>query len=140
MIVIYNKITNSPVRTHTGSEPEFILMLKSQVSSDEDVVLVPDTGLPTNYTYEMWRKHKLYEDYVAKYLQSGVEVYGYDNIISACSYAGFTNPFQSEGQQILAWRGDVWTTAYSNLNTALMQEIDLTYEEIVATLPVLTII
>jgi hypothetical protein len=37
---------------------------------------------------------------------------GYDNIISACSYAGAANPFQSEGVAFVTWRGLVWAKCY----------------------------
>jgi hypothetical protein len=42
---------------------------------------------------------------------------GYDNIISACSYAAQAagEPFQSEGAAFLKWRSDTWTQAYATL-------------------------
>ncbi len=40
---------------------------------------------------------------------------GYDSILSACSYAGYTNPFQAEGQAFIQWRGSVWKYCYDQL-------------------------
>lgn len=37
---------------------------------------------------------------------------GYDNILSACSYAAFENAFQAEGRAFLVWRADCWLAAY----------------------------
>ncbi|MES1979719.1 MAG: hypothetical protein V4451_16895 [Pseudomonadota bacterium] len=42
---------------------------------------------------------------------------GYDNILSACSYAALPAgaPFQAEGAAFLVWRSAVWTKAYAVL-------------------------
>jgi hypothetical protein len=42
---------------------------------------------------------------------------GYDNIVSACSYAAQAagEPFQAEGAAYLKWRSDVWSHAYAVL-------------------------
>lgn len=42
---------------------------------------------------------------------------GYDNIVSACSYAAQPSgaPFQAEGAAFLKWRSDVWSQAYATL-------------------------
>ena len=40
---------------------------------------------------------------------------GYDNVVSACSYAAAPNPFQSEGQAFVSWRGNVWAACYAML-------------------------
>ena len=40
---------------------------------------------------------------------------GYDNIVSACSYAGAPNPFQAESIQFITWRGNVWSYCYQEL-------------------------
>lgn len=37
---------------------------------------------------------------------------GYDNMISACSYVGFANPFQAEAQAFLIWRAGCWEKCY----------------------------
>jgi len=52
---------------------------------------------------------------VQERLDSVARVRGYDHILSACSYAGAPNPFQSESQALLTWRGNVWATCYAVL-------------------------
>ena len=37
---------------------------------------------------------------------------GYDNIVSACSYAAVPNIFQAEGIAFINWRSDVWAHCY----------------------------
>ena len=50
-------------------------------------------------------------------MDSQAQAKGYDNILSACSYAsqpvGAT--FQAEGAAFLQWRSDVWSQAYATL-------------------------
>lgn len=45
---------------------------------------------------------------VQRHLDVAAKSKGYDNIVSACSYAGAANPFQTEGQAYVTWRGDCW--------------------------------
>lgn len=56
------------------------------------------------------------EDYftseIQLWLNEEAKTKGYDSILSACSYAGYINPFQIEGQKFGAWRSDVWTQGY----------------------------
>lgn len=67
---------------------------------------------------------------------------GYDNIISACSYAAQPPgaPFQAEGAAFLKWRSDVWSQAYVTLG-----EVEagtrpmLTPEEAVTAMPALVL-
>lgn len=40
---------------------------------------------------------------------------GYDNIVSACSYAAAPNPFQEESIKFVTWRGNVWAYCYQEL-------------------------
>jgi len=46
---------------------------------------------------------------VQAHLDAEAKLAGYDDMISACSYAGFANAFQLEGQSFLVWRAEVWT-------------------------------
>ena len=50
-------------------------------------------------------------------LDAAAKAHGYDNIVSACSYAAQATgaPFQAEGAAFLAWRSAVWTQAYAVL-------------------------
>jgi hypothetical protein len=53
-----------------------------------------------------------YQDAVQRHLDDAARAKNYDDIVSACSYAGAPNPFQAEGQAFLTWRGNVWATCY----------------------------
>lgn len=65
---------------------------------------------------------------------------GYDNILSACSYAADVNAFQAEGQAFLKWRSDAWAQAYSVLSEVQAGTRPLpTPEEAVAMLPALVL-
>ena len=75
-------------------------------------------------------KLKQFEQAVQSHLDTTAQSKGYDSILSACSYAGYTNPFQTEGQAFTEWRGNVWAYCYT--------QIDIftgTVEEFIATLP-----
>jgi nitrite reductase/ring-hydroxylating ferredoxin subunit len=54
---------------------------------------------------------------VQKELDRRAQEKGYDNIVSACSYAAQEAgaPFQAEGAAFLQWRSAVWTQAYAVL-------------------------
>jgi hypothetical protein len=50
-------------------------------------------------------------------LDRQAQAQGYDNIVSACSYAAQASgePFQAEGAAFLSWRSAVWMHAYDVL-------------------------
>ena len=52
------------------------------------------------------------ENAVQEYIDSQAKNRGYDSIVSACSYAGYTNEFQTEATALGVWRSAVWTKAY----------------------------
>lgn len=77
-----------------------------------------------------------YEKAVQVLLDGEAQKFGYDSVLSACSYAGYVNPFQVEGQSFLAWRGAVWEYCYLQLdlvNTG--QRAKPTVDELIAELP-----
>ena len=52
---------------------------------------------------------------VQSHLDAEAQKLGYDNIVSACTYASASNPFQAEGKSFVSWRGNVWATCYQIL-------------------------
>lgn len=60
-------------------------------------------------------KSKIIIDRVETLLNNEARAVGYDSILSACSYAGYPNPFQAEGQNFTEWRGNVWAKCYQIL-------------------------
>lgn len=64
---------------------------------------------------------------------------GYDNILSACSYAGFDNPFRAEGEKFGKWRSEVWSKGYAILKdiTEGRRKLPKSFKEILDELPIL---
>jgi hypothetical protein len=67
---------------------------------------------------------------------------GYDNIVSACSYAAQTagDPFQAEGAAFLSWRSIVWLHAHDVLAQVQAGTVPMpTPVEAVAAMPALVL-
>lgn len=56
---------------------------------------------------------------VQKHLDAAAFAKGYDNIVSACSYAGYENEFQAEGESFGVWRAAVWKYCYAELDKVI---------------------
>ncbi|AQW87902.1 hypothetical protein CPIN18021_1103 [Campylobacter pinnipediorum subsp. caledonicus] len=60
-------------------------------------------------------KEKLINEFkekVQKHLDKKAQEHGYDNILSASSYAGYENDFQEEGKAFGVWKAKVWKAGY----------------------------
>lgn len=78
-----------------------------------------------------------YEKAIDAYLNAIALQHGYDNIVSACSYAGAVNPFQAESIKFIKWRGDVWAHAVQILNDVKNgTQPQPTIEEAIDSLPI----
>ncbi|AQW81279.1 hypothetical protein [Campylobacter pinnipediorum] len=53
-----------------------------------------------------------FKDRVQAHLDKEAQSHGYDNIVSACSYAGYENEFKEEGEAFGKWRAKVWKKWY----------------------------
>lgn len=49
---------------------------------------------------------------INSYLDATAMSLGYDNIISACTYASAPNQWQDEAIRIVMWRSDIWERAF----------------------------
>jgi hypothetical protein len=73
---------------------------------------------------------------VQDHLDQTAQASGYDNIISACSYAGYANSFQAEAISFLQWRSACWDYAIQVLANVQNATRTLpTAVELVAELP-----
>lgn len=65
----------------------------------------------------------------------------YDNIVSACSYAGYDNPFRAEGEAYGVWRALCWQKGYKILSDVEsgLREMP-TIEEVIAEMPTLELV
>jgi len=74
---------------------------------------------------------------IQNHLDTKAQEFRYDNMMSARSYTGYTNPFQAEAQALATWCADCWTTA-----GAIQADVEAgnrampTVEEVLAELPV----
>jgi hypothetical protein len=79
---------------------------------------------------------------IQKELDRQSSIRGYDNIISACSYAAQPEgaPFQAEGVAFQAWRSAVWAQAYAYLDQVNQGQSTLpSPQEAVEMMPVLVL-
>lgn len=76
------------------------------------------------------------EQAVQAHLDAGAKLAGYDNILSACSYAGAPNAYQAEGASFIAWRGAVWVYCNALVASVLNGTSPIpTVQELISTLP-----
>jgi len=70
-------------------------------------------------------------------IEQKIKEYGYDNIVSACSYWNSTVPkFNREGRAFIKWRDMIWLKCFEILESLDSGMSNLNMEEAVASLPV----
>ena len=73
-------------------------------------------------------------------LDEAARAKGYDDIVSACSYAGYPNVFQAEAITFGQWRANVWDYGHSELDKVIAGTRPVpTIAEILAELPSLVL-
>lgn len=73
---------------------------------------------------------------VQTHMDTEVQGHGYYNMLSACSYAGASNPYQEESVACIGWRGNVWATCYQILSSVRTGNRPVpTPQELIALLP-----
>jgi hypothetical protein len=77
------------------------------------LVILP-APLPTTAEI-MAQTVKAFEVAIQAELDADAQAKGYDNILSACAYAGAPNPFQTEAKAFITRRGNVWAYCYGEL-------------------------
>jgi len=81
-------------------------------------------------------KKQAIEQAVQTMLDTEAQTAGYDNIISACSYATSTGSFGAEGQSFVDWRDSCWTMAFSIQQEVLAgTRVEPTVDEVLALMP-----
>lgn len=77
-----------------------------------------------------------FEKGIQKHLDVEAKSKGYDNILSACTYAYPNNPFQSEATSFVIWRSAVWAYCYGELEKVKTGARTMpTLEQIISELP-----
>ena len=76
---------------------------------------------------------------VSKNLEAKAREKEYDDILSACSYAGYDNDFRAEGEAFGIWRAKVWKYGYGLLNAIAegKHKMPKSFDEILAEMPTL---
>jgi hypothetical protein len=91
----------------------------------------------TREDYETYNLQKPYTEAVQEVLDTQAQELGYENILSACSYSGYENPFKLESESFIVWRGAVWATCYQILGEVLAEtRVMPTIDELLAELPI----
>lgn len=76
-------------------------------------------------------------DAVQAHMESVARSKGYDNLLSACSYAAVANAFQAESLKFVEWRSNCWITCHDVMADVEAGNIAVpTESELVAMLPV----
>lgn len=74
---------------------------------------------------------------IQAYLDTKAKEFRYDNMMSARSYAGYTNPFQAEAQNLAVWASNCWVKAGEIEVAVKAGDRDMpTIDEVLAELPV----
>lgn len=79
----------------------------------------------------------LFKEKIQELLDTKAREKGYDDILSACSYAGYENEFKAEGEAFGIWRAKVWKYGYALLEAISKGEKALpkSFEELMKELP-----
>lgn len=81
-----------------------------------------------------------FKDAIQATLDDAARAKNYDDIVSACSYAGYPNVFQAEAIAFGQWRANVWAYGYSELDKVIAGTRPVpTIVEILAELPALVL-
>ena len=79
----------------------------------------------------------LFKEKAQELLDSKAREKGYDDILSACSYAGYENDFKAEGEAFGIWRAKVWKYGYALLEAIGKgkRKLPESFEELMNELP-----
>ena len=107
---------------YVGEVPTYNIEYQTLVFNDDVITVTTDTS----------KLAELIESRIQTMLDTKAKELGYDNMVSACSYAGYPNKFQEEAVKLGTWRSNVWDKAYEL--QASMTEVP-TIEEVLNQLP-----
>ena len=79
----------------------------------------------------------LFKEKTQELLDAKAREKGYDDILSACSYAGYDNDFRAEGEAFGIWRAKVWKYGYGLLNAIAegKHKMPKSFDEILTEMP-----
>jgi hypothetical protein len=104
-------------------------------SATDEQVELKVKELETQFVLE--QKQKAFNQAIQTHLDGKAKEYRYDNIMSARSYAGYDNPFQTEAQKLAVWASNCWVKAGEIEADVQSGNRDMpTIDEVLAELPV----
>ncbi|WP_103600349.1 hypothetical protein [Campylobacter concisus] len=79
----------------------------------------------------------LFKEKTQELLDAKAREKGYDDILSACSYAGYENDFKAEGEAFGVWRAKVWKYGYALLEAISKgkKELPKSFKELIKDMP-----
>jgi hypothetical protein len=113
-------------------------LITGEVTEEEDAPVIPQPTIePTILDYDIAIERHLDDEAKAAGYYDPLE--RIPSIDRACSYAGFTNDYQTESQSFVAWRAAVWSHVYNVKSAAEAgNRTQPTIEELIAELPLRT--
>lgn len=109
----------------TDTERQAAQALYAQLTSPENLALYAFNALTQQF-----------EQAIQAVLDREAVKVGYDNILSACTYAYPGNPFQPEAESFVVWRSAVWAYCYQELAKVKNGTREMpTIEQIISELP-----
>jgi len=117
---------NEPIQSISG--------FQTWISRWNDAKTLEDNPAP--YVPTQSEVIQSFKDAIQKTLDDEAKIKGYDDIVSACSYAGYPNVFQAEAVAFGQWRANVWAYGYAELDKVIAGTRPVpTIAEILAELP-----
>lgn len=125
----YLKIINEEYPTNIGETKKVIETKK--VKGDTYITSYRVVSKSLEELTELFKKK------TQELLDTKAKEKGYDDILSACSYAGYENDFKAEGEAFGIWRAKVWKYGYALLDAIGKGERTLpkSFEELMKELP-----
>lgn len=101
----YYKDINNVVYAYEadGSQDEFI--------GDKVLMTTEEVNLHKNPPKTLEQQQSEISNAIQSMLDTKARELRYDNILSARSYAGYPNPYQTEAQSLAVWASDCWVKA-----------------------------
>ncbi len=129
------KINANGQATDLRFVPHQYIAAEGEIIESGDIL--PDINVLHETAYAAERQQKRIIDLVQNHMDTKAQLYGYDHILSASSYATSTyEKFKTEGMAFKQWRDDVWgflLTILANVNAGT--NTIATEAELISSLP-----
>ena len=112
----YDIATGEILGAHnTGRSPSPFITVADDAWLEGDTVINGVLVHNTNPAYKLAKDSAQVEQVLQEAIDTEAKARGYDNIVSATSYAGYVNVFQAEAIALGEWRSAIWAYCYTEL-------------------------